>query len=106
MEGTMTSLSDIIYRSLKWLITAGCICSFLFENLKNYSYLCKKITYTPCYKIVKIMKITKLFNGSLHNCLSENGKKEVDKQHTEWMKEVFSFLFFGLILGIIIGVLL
>jgi hypothetical protein len=52
------------------------------------------------------MKITKLFNGPLHNCLSENGKKEVDKQHTEWMKEVFSFLFFGLILGIIIGVLL
>ena len=35
-------------------ITVGCICSFLFGNLKIYSYLCKKITYTPCYKLVKI----------------------------------------------------
>lgn len=52
------------------------------------------------------MKITKLFNGQFYDCLSETGKKEVDKQHTEWMKEMFSFLFCGLILGIIIGVLL
>ena len=37
-------------------ITVGCICSFLFGNLETYSYLCKKITHTPCYKIVKIME--------------------------------------------------
>ena len=31
-------------------ITFGCICSFLFGNFKINHYLCKKITYTPCYK--------------------------------------------------------
>ena len=52
------------------------------------------------------MKLTNLFDGPFHNCLSEQGKKEVDKEHTEWMKKVFSLLAAGLILGIIIGVLL
>ena len=28
---------------------------FLFGNLKTYSYLCKKITYTPCYVLVSVV---------------------------------------------------
>lgn len=39
-----------------FLPTVRCIFSFLFGNLETYLYLCKKITYTPCYKIVKIME--------------------------------------------------
>ena len=30
------------------------MCSFLFGNLETYLYLCKKITYTPCYVLVKL----------------------------------------------------
>ena len=52
------------------------------------------------------MKLTNLFDSPLHNCLSEQGKKEVDKEHTEWLKEMATFLAIGLILGVIIGMYL
>ena len=52
------------------------------------------------------MKITNLFDGPFHNSISEKGQKEVNKEHTEWMKEMFGFLICGIVLGVIIGVLL
>lgn len=52
------------------------------------------------------MKIINLFNGPFHNMLSEQGKKEIHKEYTDWMKEIFTFFICGMILGIIIGVFL
>jgi len=52
------------------------------------------------------MKFTNLFNGPFYNCLSEEGKKDVDKIHTDWMNDTFSFLIMGIIMGIIIGILI
>ncbi len=52
---------------------------FLFGNVKTYSYLCKKITYTPCYKIVKIMEKEETKNNEKYSIpIYENGVK------TEW----------------------
>ena len=60
-------------------ITVGCICSFLFVNIKTYLYLCEKITYTPCYKIVKIMEKEEVKNNEKYSIpIYENGVK------TEW----------------------
>lgn len=49
-SGTSAVAAEILgRRRLGIELSVGCICSFLFGNIKTYSYLCKKITYTPCY---------------------------------------------------------
>lgn len=52
------------------------------------------------------MRFTDLFNGPFHECLDEDNKKDVDKKHIEWIREMLSFLAVGIVLGIIIGILL
>jgi hypothetical protein len=52
------------------------------------------------------MKFTNLFDGPFHDSLSERGKEEVDKEHTEWLKEIGIMFLFGIIFGFMIAITL
>jgi hypothetical protein len=42
----------------------------------------------------------------IEDLLSEKGRKEVNKEHAKWKKEMLKFLFLGFVFGFILGILL
>lgn len=45
------------------------------------------------------MKVTNFFDSPFHDLLSDEGKRDVDKAHTEWLKDMIVPFLFGLFLG-------